>query len=100
MRKTSARLNHQAEYKSACDELYKNNDIPKALELFQAEAEKGNILVLHVIGKMYRNGLLGEENIIKSDGYFMKALNGFLEIEPTAKRLKPYAQYRIRKECV
>lgn len=86
-----------AEYKSACDKLYKNHDVSKAFELFQAEAEKGSILALHDIGNMYRNGLLGEENIIKSDGYFTKALNGFLEIEPTAKRLKPYVQYKIGK---
>lgn len=86
-----------AEYKSACTELYKNKNIPSAFSMMQSEAEKGNILALHDIGKMYRNGLLGEENISKSDGYFAKALNGFLEIEPTAKRLKPYVQYRIGK---
>ena len=86
-----------AEYKSACTELYKNHDIPKALELFQAEAEKGSILALHDLGKMYRNGLLGEDNIPKSEEYFQKTLQGFLEIEPTAKRLKPYVQYRIVK---
>ncbi len=85
------------EYKSACSELYKNHDIPKALELFQSEAEKGNVLALHDLGKMYRNGLLGEDNICKADEYFQKALQGFLEIEPTAKRLKPYVQYRIGK---
>lgn len=86
-----------AEYKSACTELYKNYNIPKAFELFQAESEKGNILALHDIGKMYRNGLLGENNISKADEYFKKALQGFLELEPTAKRLKPYVQYRIGK---
>ena len=46
---------------------------------------------------MYRNGLLGEDNIPKSEEYFQKTLQGFLEIEPTAKRLKPYVQYRIGK---
>lgn len=86
-----------AEYKSVCTELYKNHDIPKALELFRAEAEKGNILALNDLGKMYRNGLLGEDNILKANEYFQKALQGFLEIEPTAKRLKPYVQYRIGK---
>ncbi len=86
-----------AEYKSACDELYKNKNIPNAFLLMQSEAEKGNILALHDLGKMYRNGLLSEENIPKSDEYFQKALQGFLELEPTAKRLKPHAQYRIGK---
>lgn len=86
-----------AEYKSACTELYKNHVIPKALELFRAEAEKGNILALHDLGKMYRNGLLGEDNILKANEYFQKALQGFLEIESTDKSMKPYIQYRIGK---
>ena len=86
-----------SKYKSACTELYKNHDVSKAFELFQSEAEKGNILATFDIGKMYRNGLLGNENIPKADEYFQKALQGFLALEPTAKRLKPYVQYRIGK---
>ena len=86
-----------AEYKSACTELYKNHDIPKALELFQTEAEKGNVLALFDLGKVYRNGLLGEDNISKADEYFQKALQGFLALEPTSKRLRDYVQYRIGK---
>ena len=85
------------EYKSACTELYKNHDIPKALELFRFEAEKGNIHALHDLGKMYRNGLLGEDNIPKADEYFQKSLQGFIALEPTAKRLRDYVQYRIGK---
>lgn len=85
------------EYKSACSELYKNHDVSKAFELFQAEAEKENILAFHDLGKMYRNGLLGDEYIPKADEYFQKALQAFLAIEPTAKRLKQYVQYRIGK---
>lgn len=85
------------EYKSACTELYKNHDVSKAFELFQPEAEKGNILALHDLGKMYRNGLLGEENISKSDEYFQKALQGFLALESTANQLRDYVQYRIGK---
>ncbi len=85
------------EYKSACTELYKNHNIPKALELFQVESENGNVLAIHDIGKMYRNGLLGEENIPKAVEYFQKALQGFLELEPTANQLRDYVQYRIGK---
>ncbi len=62
-----------------------------------AEAEKGNILALYDLGKMYRNGLLGEENISKSDEYFEAALRGFFEIEPKAGKLRDYVQYRIGK---
>lgn len=86
-----------AEFKSACTELYKNHDISKAFELYQAEAEKGNVLAIHDIGKMYLNGLLGEDNIPKADKYFQKALQGFLVLEPNAKRLRDYVQYRIGK---
>ncbi len=86
-----------AEYKSACTELYKNHNTSKALDLFQTEAEKGNVLALHDLGKMYRNGLLGDENISKSDEYFQKALLGFLALEPTANQLRDYVQYRIGK---
>lgn len=61
------------------------------------EAERGNVLAFHELGKIYRNGLLGEESIPKADEYFQKALHGFLEIEPTAKQLQDYVQYRIGK---
>jgi len=90
-------LKWSSEYKSACSELYKTRNIPKAFSLMSAEAEKGNILALHDLGKMYRNGLLGEGNIPKSDEYFAAALRGFLEIEPNADRLRNYVQYRIGK---
>ncbi len=86
-----------AEYKTACSELYKSHDIPKALALFQSEADKGNVLAVFDLGKMYRNGLLGEENIPKADEHFQRALKGFITIEPTAKRLRDYIQYRIGK---
>ncbi len=86
-----------SKYKSACTELYKNHDVSKAFELFKAEAEKGNVLTLHDIGKMYRNSLLGDENITKADEYFQRALQGFLALEPNAKRLRDYVQYRIGK---
>ena len=90
-------IKRTAEYKSACTELYKNHDVLKAFELFQSEAEKGNILATFDIGKMCRNELLGNENIPKADEYFQKALQDFLTLESTAKRLKPYVQYRIGK---
>ncbi|MCM1167541.1 MAG: relaxase MobL [Lachnospiraceae bacterium] len=68
------------EYKSACYELYKNHDVPKAFELLRDEAKKGNVHAVFDIGKMYRNGLLGEENIPKADEYFQKAYDGFQKI--------------------
>ncbi len=85
------------EYKSACSELYKARNIPKAFSLMSAEAEKGSILAFHDLGKMYRNGLLGEENIQKSNEYFAATFQSFLEIEPKVGRLRDYVQYRIGK---
>ncbi len=90
-------LKWSPEYKSACSALYKERDVTRAFSLMSAEAEKGNILALHDIGKIYRNGLLGESNISKADEYFAAALCGFLEIEPKADRLRDYVQYRIGK---
>lgn len=86
-----------AEYKSACTELYKKHNTSKALDLFQTEAEKGNVIALYDLGKMYRNGLLGEDNVLKADEYFQKALQSFLALEPNARRLRDYVQYRIGK---
>lgn len=90
-------IKRTAEHKFACSELYKNHDVSKAFELFRTEAEKGNVLAIFDIGKMYQNGLLGEDNVPKADEYFQKALQGFLKLEPTAKRLQDYVQYRIGK---
>ena len=73
-------IKRTAEYKSACTELYKNHNIAKAFALFRAEAEKGNVLALLDLGKMYLNGILGEENIPKADEYFQKAYEGFRKI--------------------
>lgn len=85
------------EYKAACNILYKERSPEKAFAIFQAEADKGNILAIHDIGKMYRQGLLGEENTENADKFFTEALRAFQEIEPTAKKMRPYVQYRIGK---
>lgn len=62
-----------AEYKSACSELYKNHDASKAFELIQAEAEKGNILALHDLGKMYALGYDTEQDYSKAFRWFEKS---------------------------
>ncbi len=85
------------EYKAACNILYKERSPEKALAIFQAEADKGNILAIHDIGKMYRQGLLGKDNAENADKFFAEALRKFQEIEPSAKKMQPYVQYRIGK---
>ena len=86
-----------AEYKFACSKLYKKHNIPKAFELFHAEAKRGNILAVFDIGKMYRNGLLGEENIPKSDEYFVKALQGLLRLNRPQSGLKIMCSTELEK---
>lgn len=85
------------EYKAACNILYRERNPQKAFAIFQAEADKGNILAIHDIGKIYQQGLLGEANTENADKYFTEALRAFQEIEPTAKKMRPYVQYRIGK---
>jgi len=92
-----------AEYKLAQNYLYGRNnyeqDIEKALEIFSAEADRGNALALFEIGRMYQQGLLGDENTGESHSYFKKALTGFLSAEATADKewLQSYLCYRIGK---
>ena len=77
------------EYKSAvkvlADKESSDDKKLQALQQFKAEADKGNILAIHDMGKY------------NDESYYEKALQGFLQIEPLAKKLRPYIQYRIGK---
>ena len=89
------------DYKSACKLIYDKNskldDFKNAEKLLLKESEGGNILATHDLGKLYSTEKLGEKDMEKSFEFYKKALQGFLEIEPTAQKLKPYIQYRIGK---
>lgn len=85
------KLNWSNDFKSA-KELAKSGDYEKALELYQKEADNGNILAAYEIGDLYRRGLLKGKT---ADSYFKTALDGFLAVVPNAKKIKPYIQYRI-----
>lgn len=63
----------------------------EAVELLHSEAEKGNVLAIHDLGKVYA------DDKEKSDAYYKQALDGFLELEPMSQKLQPYLQYRIGK---
>lgn len=99
--KTTMFIEWSDTYKQACGYLYgtkgfeKNYD--KALELFQSESLKGNLLAVYDIGKMYAQGLFGADEAEKANKYFKNALYGFAQLEPTAKKLRSYVQYRIGK---
>lgn len=88
-------------YKEACKLIYDNNskpdDFQKAGLLLLTESQSGNVLAVHDLGKLYSTDKRGEKDMEKSQRYYSEALKGFLEIEPTASKLKSYVQYRIGK---
>lgn len=67
----------------------------KAFDLFQAEAQKNNVIALYSIAKMYHQGLLGRENAAKAQEYFAETLKSFLSLEPSAGKMQPYIWYQI-----
>ena len=89
------------QYKKACKLIYgkdaKLNDFKKAEQLLLSESQRGNVLAVYDLGKLYSTDKLGERNEETSIAKYTRALHGFLQIEPNSKKLKPYVQYRIGK---
>ena len=89
------------QYKKACKLIYgkdaKLNDFKKAKQLLLSESQRGNVLAVYDLGKLYSTDKLGERNEETSIAKYTRALQGFLQIEPNSKKLKPYVQYRIGK---
>ena len=89
------------QYKNACKLIYgkdaKLNDFKKAEQLLLSESQRGNVLADYDLGKLYSTDKLGERNEEMSIAKYTQALQGFLQIEPNSKKLKPYVQYRIGK---
>ena len=89
------------QYKKACKLIYgkdaKLNDLKKAEQLLLSESQRGNVLAVYDLGKLYSTDKLGERNEETSIAKYTRALQGFLQIEPNSKKLKPYVQYRIGK---
>ena len=83
------------DYKRACRLYFKkdatDDEKKEAVALLHSEAEKGNVLAIHDLGKVYA------DDKEKSDAYYKQALDGFLELEPMSMKLQPYLQYRIGK---
>ena len=84
-------------YKEACDIIYdkksKSEDFKKAEKMLLSESS--NILALHSLGKLYSMEESGLKSDKKSFEFYEKALQGFIQIEPNAKKIKPYFQYQI-----
>lgn len=89
------------QYKKACKLIYgkdaKLNDFKKAGQLLLSESQRGNVLADYDLGKLYSTDKLGERNEETSIAKYTRALQGFLQIEPNSKKIKPYIQYRIGK---
>lgn len=89
------------QYKKACKLIYgkdaKLNDFKKAEQLLLSESQRGNVLAVYDLGKLYSTDKLGERNEEMSIAKYTRALQGFLQIEPNSKKIKPYIQYRIGK---
>ena len=89
------------QYKKACKLIYgkdaKLNDFKKAEQLLLSESQRGNVLAVYDLGKLYSTDKLGEKSEEISIAKYTQALQGFLQIEPNSKKIKPYIQYRIGK---
>lgn len=71
----------------------KFEDYKKAEKLLLSELN--NMLALYDLGKLYSTEKFGVKDDEKSFEFYKKALQGLIQIEPKAKKLKPYLQYQI-----
>ena len=69
------------------------DDYQKAEKLLLSETN--NVLALYALGKLYSMEESGLKNDEKSFEFYKKALQGFIQFEPKAKKIKPYLQYQI-----
>lgn len=87
------------QYKLARKYLYGSEDTPpnfdEAFRLFLLEAETGNALAMHDLGRMYADGLGREIDAVLSQKWYARALTAFLSAEE--EEPKPYIEYRIGK---
>lgn len=87
------------DYKNACkiikEKSSEMSDFQTAERLLLSEVNAGNVLAMFELGKLYSMEKSGLKDDEKSFEYYQKALQGFLQIEPLAKKIKPYLQYQI-----
>ena len=62
-----------SELKAEALELFNAKEYPKALELYQYIASKGDLASLATVGYFYHNGLGVEQNYLKAIEYYQKA---------------------------
>ena len=87
-------LKWSKDYKAACELIYGKNsgqeEYLKAEKLLLSEAEKGNVLALFDLGKLYTSDIVVGKDEAKSDQYYAEALKGLIEIEPYSCCLYPF----------
>lgn len=87
------------DYKNACKTIKEKSpeisDLKTAEQLLLSESDTGNVLAMFELGKLYSMEKSGLKNDVKSFEYYQKALQGFLQIEPLAKKIRSYLQYQI-----
>ncbi len=92
-------LNWSYDYKNACKIIKEKSseisDFQTAERLLLSEVNAGNVLAVFELGKLYSMEKSGLKDDEKSFEFYEKALQGFLQIEPLAKKIKPYLQYQI-----
>ena len=93
------RADWSKQYKLARKYFYGSEDVPqdfdKAYILFLLEAESGNALAMHDLGRMFADGLCREIDLQIAHAWYEKALAAFLSAEK--EKPKPYLEYRIGK---
>ena len=68
-------------------------DYKKAEQLLLSESN--NVLAFYDLGKLYSTAKSGLKDNEKSFEFYGKALQGFIQIESSAKKIKSYLQYQI-----
>ena len=71
----------------------KIEDYKKAENLLLSESN--NVLTFYDLGKLYSMERSGFKDDEKSFKFYKTALQGFIQIEPSSKKIKPYLQYQI-----
>lgn len=69
------------------------DDYKKAEKILLSESN--NVIALYDLGKLYSTEKSGLKDDKKSFEFYGKALQGFIQIEPKAKKIKPYLLYQI-----
>lgn len=87
------------QYKLARKYLHCSEDVPQdfneAYRLFILEAELGNALAMHDLGRIFADGLERDIDLQTAHVWYEKALTAFLSAEE--EKPKPYLEYRIGK---